>query len=42
MFKHHRGKHNVENVENYVDKRIYADKFLTSHLGKLFYSFPDE
>ena len=31
----------VENVENFVDNRICADKFLTMISGKLFYSFPD-
>jgi hypothetical protein len=31
----------VENVENFVDNRICAKKFLTLIYGKLFYSFPD-
>ena len=41
MFKHWRSIHNVENVENSVDKRNNAEKFLTLLLGKHFYSFPD-
>ena len=41
VFKHRRLIRNVENVENSVDKRGIAGKFLTLHLGKHFYSFPD-